>query len=790
MAPIRGRDERQQIVTAVTIGMLACLSNYLSYKLTPGAAFQAGSVLVMLVALCCSPRQALVAAALSSMPLDILLHGHPLLSLRPLLIAWSVAYAAAYITQLPGFIIAFCAWATVVGPLMNSLSSINGIPPHWNDKYIFAAGVSDTLAALLAGTLTIAPSVWYRVSTRPRVLSLGSVLAHLFALLTMLGSFGIASIFLSAQGSDWRAVIGDNMAASISGVAVLLFLPTAIAYRLANYIAHNSEQFDFMSIVSRIRQGAFSGLSSDYWRRQNSSDSIREDLTHSNTPEETRGIVAIQKNGTISFANRLFSRITDAKHTDLIGKNIHAIGLKPEISQALMDIVDTSLSVGPRSIEKKLDGIRGPRFLQLSTQLSTNPEFLSLATSSQTAIVIVTDVTERRTIEGSLLRAQKLDSLGALASGVAHDFSNALTTIAGLASVASTEKIPAATKEALESIVKATKEAGSTVRNLLDYCSSESVPAQPTKLHVAISERLPLIRQLIGEESSLIVTNRELDEAIKVDKNLFTQALTNILLNAKESYGSKPGKIEIETGIEELDETDASLYVGAAAGRYARISVKDYGCGMTSETLNKAFEPLFTTKSDQGHSGLGLSIVYAVVRASDGFLIVESQPERGTKISIYIPVAKNAKESLPEEARTTPEVGNGKASSKERILVVEDDKHVRELVSMMLKTLGYQVTTYEGGEEALRETSIHQFDLVLVDMIMPGMRGTELIRRLKEVKGDLKALIMTGYTPDLEQRSVASNVINKPFDLDTLSVAVRATLKGSRFSAAQFVRNL
>jgi CheY-like chemotaxis protein len=175
------------------------------------------------------------------------------------------------------------------------------------------------------------------------------------------------------------------------------------------------------------------------------------------------------------------------------------------------------------------------------------------------------------------------------------------------------------------------------------------------------------------------------------------------------------------------------------------------------------------------------------VRASDGFLIVESQPDKGTKVSVYLPVAKPAtKEKADEEGKTTSQSAT---SGKERILVVEDDKHVRELVSMMLKTLGYQVTTFEGGEEALRETSIHQFDLVLVDMIMPGMRGTELIRRLKEVKGDLKALIMTGYSPDSEQSSVASNVLNKPFDLETLSSAIRATLKGSRFSAAQFVKN-
>lgn len=787
MAPTRGRNEKQQTVTAVGLGLFACALNYLGTEMTPGAAFQPGMVLVMLVALCCSPRQSLLTAALSCIPLDVAYHGYPLQSLRPLIVAWSVSYAAAYMTQLPGFIISFCTWTTILGPLMKSLDSLNGLPPYWSDKFAFAAGLSDTIAALLAGTMTIAPSVWYRLSERPRVLSLGSVLAHLFALLTMLGSFGIASISLSAHGSDWRGIIGDNLAVAVSGVAILLFLPTAIAYRLASYIAHNSEQFDFMSIVSRIRQGAFSGLSSDYWRRHNSSESIRDDNAKDKMPAETRGIVAIQKNGTISFANRLFSNLTEAKHSDIIGKSIHSVGLKPELAQALIEVVEASLSHGPRSIEKKLDGANGPRFLQISTQVSADPEFRSLATSAHTAIVIVTDVTERRTIEASLLRAQKLDSLGSLASGVAHDFSNALTTIAGLASVATTDKIPASTKAALESIIKATKEAGATVRNLLDYCSNTSVPAETTKLCSALSERLPLLRQLIGEETSLIVTNRELEESIKVDKNLFTQALTNVVLNAKESYGTKPGKVEIETGVEELDETDASLYVGASPGKYARITVKDYGCGMTTETLNKAFEPLYTTKGDKGHSGLGLSIVYAVVRASDGFLIVESQPDKGTKVSIYLPVAKQLKNEKPTE-----EVKNTLASQepgKERILVVEDDKHVRELVSMMLKTLGYQVTTFEGGEEALRETSIHQFDLVLVDMIMPGMRGTELIRRLKEVKGDLKALIMTGYTPDSEQSSIASNVLNKPFDLDTLSSAVRATLKGSRFSAAHFVKH-
>ncbi len=784
----RGRSERQHTVIAVWVGLAACMLNLATELAVPDAAFNPGTVLVMLVALTMTPRVALITAALSCMPVDILVTGFPLQSLRQLLLAWGVAFASERLTQLPGFIIAYCAWVAVVGPVMLALDTIRGVPYFWTLKYAFAACTTDTVSALIAGTIIIAPNVWYRFSDRPRVLSLGSVLAHLFTLLTMLGAFGVTSLTLTTHGSHWRMALGESIPTAAGALAIMLFLPTAIAYRLAGYIAHNSEQFDFMSIISRIRQGTFSGLSSDYWRRQNSSDSMNDDDSRREPlPVETRGIVAIQRNGTISFANRVFLNLADAKNNEVVGKNIRAIGLKPELSQALMDVVDASVSTGPRSIEKKLESVKGPRFLQLSTQLSASPDYKSLVASAQTAIVIVTDVTERRTIETSLLRAQKLDSLGAMASGVAHEFSNSLTTIAGLASIVSREKLAPEVKNTFEGIIKVTKEAGAIVRNLLDYCSSSaSDTLETTKLCAAISERLPLIRQILGEECPLIVSNKELEASIRVDKHLLTQALTNVIFNAKESYGNKPGKVEIDTGVEELDQTDANLYVGAAPGRYARITVKDSGCGMTAETLEKAFQPLFTTKSGQGHSGLGLSIVYAVVRASDGFMIIESQPEKGTKVSIYLPLAANAEKEIALEPQPlAPTVVTTKG---QRILVVEDDKQVRELVVLMLKELGYDVVCYEGGEAALRETSVHQIDLVLVDMIMPGMRGTELIKRLKELRGDLKTLIMTGYTPDAEQRSLASNVLNKPFDVETLAKAVKETLVGKRFSAAQFVK--
>ena len=221
----------------------------------------------------------------------------------------------------------------------------------------------------------------------------------------------------------------------------------------------------------------------------------------------------------------------------------------------------------------------------------------------------------------------------------------------------------------------------------------------------------------------------------------------------------------------------ASLYIGARPGNFARLRVRDFGRGMNRELLAKAFDPLFTTKSMQGNTGLGLSIVYAIVRAHDGFLTAESHPNKGTTISIYLPIQSDVEQVIEAESKAASGSQDSATlfGNNERILVVEDEPTVRELVASMLAGLGYEVSTCENGHEALKISARQEFDLLLVDMIMPKMRGIDLINQIRSKHAEAKALLMTGYGPGVEPK-IRTAIIHKPFDVDTLAKAVRKAL--------------
>ena len=235
-----------------------------------------------------------------------------------------------------------------------------------------------------------------------------------------------------------------------------------------------------------------------------------------------------------------------------------------------------------------------------------------------------------------------------------------------------------------------------------------------------------------------------------------------------------------------MDVSD--LFIGARPGDFARITIKDTGMGMSPETLARAFEPLFSTKRSKGNSGLGLSIVYSIVRAHDGFLAAESHPEKGTNITIYLPLRSiqpsAADVTLNRTSPAFPLSLDTLTGNREHILVVEDEKPVRDLVTTMLSRLGYTVVSCANGHEALARCRERDFDLVLLDMIMPQMNGIDVINHLRDAGKQTQTLLMTGYGVDVEGADPETPILSKPFDIITLGQTVKKLLSPNTANAA------
>ena len=312
----------------------------------------------------------------------------------------------------------------------------------------------------------------------------------------------------------------------------------------------------------------------------------------------------------------------------------------------------------------------------------------------------------------------------------------------------------------------------------MDFAEGEPTLFRNTDLRELMKNRQALIREMLGDHYEVTVGGAAQSVGINCDQNLILQAVTNLVLNARDSYQGKNGEIEISIDTETIPEQVSAVHVGARPGTFARLRVKDRGMGMTPDVLAHAFDPLFTTKRSAGRSGLGLSTVFAIVRAHDGFLTVESTPEKGTSVSIYLPLVAV---TTPSEAVRAEIEANRAAvqleTGKGRILVVEDESTVRELVSQMLGLLGYEVQSCASGDEAIEEFKTRSFDLVLVDMVMPRMDGPSLIQKLREINSKTNALIMTGYGESLHNGKMREPLLSKPFDLETLAKTVKKAIE-------------
>ena len=450
----------------------------------------------------------------------------------------------------------------------------------------------------------------------------------------------------------------------------------------------------------------------------------------------------------IEYVNPKFTQLTGYTLEEVIGRNPRILKsgeTPPEEYKLLWETITSGREWRGEFHDKKKNG----ELYWESASISSikNPEGVITH-----FVAVKEDITERKraeqertTLQEQLRQSQKMEAIGQLAGGVAHDFNNLLTVIKGYCQLSLAEmKEGAPLREALEVINKAAEKAADLTRQLLAFSRRQIMEVRVLDLNTLLQNLDKMLRRIIGEDIELVTLLGEDLGRVKADPGQIEQVVMNLAVNAKDAM-TKGGKLIIETANVELDEAYAHAHVAVTPGPYVMIAVSDTGTGMAPEVRDRVFEPFFTTKGKGKGTGLGLSTVYGIVKQSGGNIWVYSEPGQGTTLKIYLPRVDEPAEKLKAQV-----VGEEFPRGSETILIVEDDKEVRNLAVRILNRQGYTVLDGSYGAEAFNACRQHKgpIHLLVTDVVMPGMDGRALSESLSQLHPEMKVLYMSGYTTD------------------------------------------
>ncbi len=495
------------------------------------------------------------------------------------------------------------------------------------------------------------------------------------------------------------------------------------------------------------------------------------------------GICRIALDGTLLDINPAFGALVAYGSNELLGRNMATLYSDPrqwsQISSHLLSVREF------RGLEA--DWIRKDGS---TTAVRLSGRALEEEREETTFELFAEDVTERRALEQQLRQAQKMEAIGRLAGGIAHDFNNLLMVISGYSEflmerAGSNELLRGPARE----IGAAADRATSLTRQLLAFSRKQMLAPRVLDLNAVVTENLKMLNRLIGEDIELVMIPSAQFATIKADSGQIEQVILNLAVNARDAM-PRGGRLTIETANVTLDESYARYHPPLKPGEYVLLALSDTGHGMDVETQSHIFEPFFTTKGTRG-TGLGLSTVYGIVKQSGGYIYVYSEVEGGTTFKVYLPCAQEESEPLPAEPHRGISLLPQAVGT---ILLVEDEANLRRLSLESLQRQGYTVLEAEDGAAALQLAAHHSgiIHLLLTDVVMPGMNGRELARRVANIRPNVKVLYMSGYTENVIDRNGTIDpgveLLQKPFSMSELVSKIREVLgatPGALETAAQ-----
>ena len=482
------------------------------------------------------------------------------------------------------------------------------------------------------------------------------------------------------------------------------------------------------------------------------------------------GMAITTLEGRVVDVNEAFLRMLGYERDEALGRTTVELGLWPSQAERTRVIQEAQTHGRVQTVEIESRTKEGARRTLLYSaeliELDGAPHFL----------VLTTDITERRQLEEQLRQAVKMEAVGRLAGGIAHDFNNLLTAIIGSADLLLEDLDPESpARDDVAEIRRAGERAAQLTRQLLAFSRQQPLTPRVIDVNALVADMDRLLRRLIGEDVELRTVLTPDLGAVRADAGQLEQVIMNLAVNARDAM-PRGGKLTIETANADLDEAYTLDHVSVRPGPCVMIAVSDTGSGMDRETLAHLFEPFFTTKEVGKGTGLGLATVYGIVKQSGGHVWVYSEPGRGTTFKIYLPLVIEPVEGLgPATAPVT-------LQGSETVLVVENEAPVRELARRMLEAKGYAVLTAATPADALALVERHKepIHLAVTDVILPGMDGPELARRLEKAQPGLRVLFVSGYANEaiVHQGVLDPGVayLPKPFTADALARKVREVL--------------
>jgi PAS domain S-box-containing protein len=568
-------------------------------------------------------------------------------------------------------------------------------------------------------------------------------------------------------------VLGRKVTREIAGpIEQLRVASSALAKGGAVDVKTPSAQVELTELADAFQEMA-QRVRASYQRLQES-----ESLYRALTENASDVVLLTDERGVLTYASASAQRVLRCSARPLVGSILSELveaGDRP----LAQDMLERCLSQArpDRTWELRFSCVNEPpRILEImGTNLLAEPAVHGIVLNGR-------DITERRIAEEALRRseshlkqAQKMETVGRLAGGIAHDFNNLIGVIKGYTHLLEAKMPPGAPqRDYTTQIDRATEQAADLTRQLLAFSRTQNVTTDVTDVASALNESEGLLRRLMGEHIELSLIAPRDNMPVTIEPTQLQQVIINLCVNARDAM-PKGGRLAITLRREAIDAAAAEMLGVATTGNYAHITVEDSGPGIPEDVLPHIFEPFFTTKDPDKGTGLGLFMVYGIVRQASGTVFVKSDRGQGSIFSIYLPEAAQAGAAKPETAKIAAFDGAG------AVLLVEDNEMLRQMVTSYLQTRGFEVSAFSRPDEALKTIATRpaKYQLLLTDILMPQMHGTDLAVHVRAKYPDIHVLFMSGYAPegglDLS-RIPGSDFIHKPFALDELSAKISSLL--------------
>ncbi len=479
-------------------------------------------------------------------------------------------------------------------------------------------------------------------------------------------------------------------------------------------------------------------------------------------------------NGVIVAVNKAYCDLVEMKADELEGKLFTVVYAESENPQAILEKQREHFQ--SRAANRKTQSQHTLRNGKGMT-LEITDSFIELHGQPLLLFSLFRDITTQRRLEEQLRQSQKMEAIGQLAGGVAHDFNNILTVIHGHSSLLQSSELDESAMRSAQQITQAAERAAALTRQLLTFSRRQLIQPKKLDMNKIVNNMTDLLARLLGEDVMLQINYSLLPAMVEADVGMMEQVLLNLAVNARDAM-PKGGQLAVRISIMDVNESHVQHHPEARVGRFVSVSKSDTGCGIPPENLQRIFEPFFTTKEVGKGTGLGLATVYGIVKQHQGWIEVESTMGRGTTFRIFIPYAGSA-QSEAEKPTTQITVRGG----NETILLVEDEKPVRELVSRVLQKYGYKIVQAGNGAEAIQIWNQHKDEIALLftDLVMPdNMNGRELAEKLKAERPTLKVIFTSGYSADIVGKDFKLepelNFLQKPYQPQALALTIRRCL--------------